>query len=59
MADDHELLMSEEVCEMLRIHRTTLYKLARQGKIPSFRVGSDWRFPKDLILRWIAERSGG
>jgi excisionase family DNA binding protein len=58
MADDHELLMSEEVCEMLRIHRTTLYKLARQGKIPSFRVGSDWRFPKDL-LRWIAERSGG
>lgn len=59
MADDHELLTSEEVCEMLRISRATLYKLIKQGKIPSFRVASEWRFRKNLILRWIAERSGG
>jgi hypothetical protein len=25
------------------------------GRIPSFRVGSDWRFQQDLIERWITE----
>jgi excisionase family DNA binding protein len=40
------------------IHRpVTLYKLIRAGKIPSFRVGSDWRFQQDLIERWMAEES--
>jgi hypothetical protein len=31
--------------------------MVRQGKIPSFRVGADWRFRKDLIERWMAEKS--
>jgi excisionase family DNA binding protein len=56
---DHEVLTSTEVCEMLHISRTTLYKLIGAGKIPRFRVGSDWRFRKDLILRWMAERTVG
>jgi excisionase family DNA binding protein len=59
MAADHEILTPKEVCEMFRIHRATLYKLVREGKIPSFRIGGDWRFRKDLILRWMAGRPGG
>ena len=59
MVVDHEVLTSTEVCEMLHISRTTLYKLIGAGKIPRFRVGSDWRFRKDLILRWMAERTVG
>jgi excisionase family DNA binding protein len=34
-----------------------VYKMARQGKIPSSRVGTEWRFRKDAILRWMAEKS--
>jgi excisionase family DNA binding protein len=41
--------------ELLRIHPSTPYKLIRAGRIPSFRVGSDWRFQQDLIERWITE----
>ena len=57
MACDREFLTVREVCELLRIHPTTVYKLVKQGKIPSFRIGSYWRFRTDVIERWMAEKS--
>jgi excisionase family DNA binding protein len=57
MAEDQEVLTVKDVCDLLRVHPTTLYKMARQGKIPSSRVGTEWRFRKDAILRWMAEKS--
>jgi excisionase family DNA binding protein len=57
MARDQEILTVKDICDLLRLHQTTVYKLVRQGKIPSFRVGTDWRFRKDVILRWMAEKS--
>ena len=58
MDSDHEILTVREICDLLRqVHQSTIYKLVRQGKIPSFRVGTDWRFRKDLIERWMAEKS--
>ena len=59
MASDHEILTIEEVGDLLRIHRSTVYKLTRNGRIPSFRIGSDWRFRRDEIERWIAEQTLG
>ena len=57
MAGDSEVLTVKEVCELLRVHPSTVYKLLRQGKLPSFRVGSEWRFRKDLVMSWMAQRS--
>ena len=57
MASDREFLTVREVCELLRIHPTTVYKLVKQGKIPSFRIGSYWRFRTDVIERCMAEKS--
>jgi excisionase family DNA binding protein len=57
MASDREVLTVREVCHLLQVHPTTVYKLVRQGKIPSFRIGSYWRFRTDLIERWMAEKS--
>ena len=57
MASDREVLTAREVGNLLRVHPTTVYKLVRQGKIPSFRIGSYWRFRTDLIERWMAEKS--
>jgi excisionase family DNA binding protein len=59
VADDQDILTVKELCELLRIHPSTLYKLLRQGKIPSFRVGNEWRFRKDAIMRWLSEKSEG
>ena len=57
MAANDEVLTVKEVCDLLQVHPSTLYKLVRQGSIPSFRVGIDWRFRKDVIERWTIEQS--
>ena len=59
MASDPEVLTVKEVCELLQLHQSTVYKLIKEGKIPAFRIGSDWRFRKDLIMRWMAENTKG
>jgi excisionase family DNA binding protein len=57
MASDQEVLTVKEICDLLRVHPSTIYKLIRDDKIPSFQVGAEWRFRKDVILRWMAEKS--
>ena len=43
---------SEEMAEYLRLYPYTIRRLAREGKIPAFRVGGQWRFRKDEIDDW-------
>ena len=50
------IMTPNEVAEYLHIHYTTLYRLIRRGKIPSFKIGSDYRFRRDEIEKWIAEK---
>jgi excisionase family DNA binding protein len=57
MEIDHEILTVKEICDLLQVHQTTLYKLVREGSIPAFRIGTEWRFRRDLIERWMAEES--
>ncbi|MBN2119939.1 MAG: helix-turn-helix domain-containing protein [Candidatus Omnitrophica bacterium] len=47
------ILTAEEVCKYLKIPRSSLYQLARTGKIPAFRVGKHWRFKKAKIEEWV------
>ncbi len=57
MATTYEVLTLKELCDLLRVHPSTIYKLLREGKIPSFRIGSEWRFRRDVILQWMSEKS--
>ena len=41
MASDREFLTVMEVGALLRVHPSTIYKLLRAGKIPSFRISGD------------------
>jgi excisionase family DNA binding protein len=56
MAADQVLTM-KEICDLLQVNQSTVYKLVRRGSIPGFRVGSDWRFRRDVIERWMVELS--
>ena len=51
------VLTIEELSAYLKIPRSTLYKLVREGKIPSQKVGRHWRFRKETIDRWLDETS--
>ena len=53
-----DILTAQELSAYLKITTTTIYKLAQQGKIPSFKVGSEWRFKKELIDRWLEKGTG-
>jgi excisionase family DNA binding protein len=48
-----EVLTIGELSAYLKIPKSTLYKLAREGKLPSNKVGRHWRFQKRSIDRWL------
>jgi len=45
----------EELAVYLTISRSTLYKLAHEGGLPSQNVGRRWRFHKGAIDDWLRQ----
>lgn len=52
-----EAYTAEEIAKYLKLHPYTIRRLAREKKVPAFRVGGQWRFRKDEIDEW--SRNGG
>jgi excisionase family DNA binding protein len=50
------VLTLEETATMLRVHSSTIYRMLRKKELPAFRVGSDWRFNRESIERWVLYR---
>lgn len=48
-----EIITVEELAAYLKIPKSTIYKLVREGKIPSQKIGRHWRFRKEAIDRWL------
>jgi excisionase family DNA binding protein len=49
----NDVLTIEELAAYLKIPKSTLYKLVREGKIPSQKIGRHWRFRKGAIDHWL------
>jgi excisionase family DNA binding protein len=49
-----KVLTLQEVAKYLRVHPSTVYRLAKKGRIPAFKLGSDWRFNLDSINEWLS-----
>lgn len=47
-----------ELSKYLKISRSTLYKLAQEGKVPGQKVGRHWRFHKAAVDRWLGDGAG-
>ncbi len=56
MSTAKEILTAKEVADYLNLHPLTVHRYAREGKIPAFKIGTDWRFHKQHIERWIQEK---
>jgi len=52
-----ETITPNEIAKILRIHPFTVTRLAREGKLPAFKVGGIWRFRKDQFEEWIKRRT--
>ena len=53
--ESDSVLTIEELATYLKIPKSTLYKLVREGKIPSQKIGRHWRFRKGAIDLWLEE----
>ena len=52
-----ETFTPNDLAKMLNLHPFTVTRLAREGKIPAFKVGGVWRFRKDEFERWTKGRT--
>lgn len=50
------LMNTGEVAKYLRVSRSLIYRMAREGQIPALKVGRKWLFRKETIEQWLAER---
>lgn len=57
MAQSGDVLTIGDLSVYLKISKSTLYKLVREGKIPCQKIGRHWRFHKDAIERWLRNDS--
>lgn len=51
-----EVLTLSEVASLLKVHPNTVYRLARSGKLPVFKAGTDWRFQRSAVEAWMKTR---
>ena len=54
-----DVMTVEQLSGYLQIAKSTLYKLAQEGKIPGQKVGKHWRFHRDAIDRWLKKEERG
>lgn len=50
-----DVMTIDELSAYLNVAKSTLYKLAQEGKVPGQKVGKHWRFHKELIDQWLGE----
>lgn len=48
-----KLMTLEEVADYLRLSKDTIYRMAHAGTIPASKVGTQWRFRREDVDRWI------
>ena len=56
MNSDKNILKAHEVCDWLRIPKSTLYKLCSKGEIPGTKIGKHWRFDKAMLESWFHKK---
>jgi excisionase family DNA binding protein len=52
-----DVLTIDELAAYLKIAKSTLYKLAQEGRLPGLKVGRHWRFRREAIDRWLESAS--
>ena len=52
-----EIFTLDEVAAYLKVGKRTVYRLAAAKKIPAFKVGGTWRFPRQEIDKWIKRQT--
>jgi len=49
-------LTADELAKVLAVSRITIFKQAKAGRIPSFRIGTCVRFDPKFVAQWLREQ---
>ncbi len=49
----------KELAALLRVSPQTVYKMVEQGRLPALRIGTQWRFDRARVERWIQQGGSG
>ncbi len=52
-----EIMTVREVADFLKVTERTIYRLAAENQIPSFKVGGSWRFRRTDLAKWMSEQA--
>jgi excisionase family DNA binding protein len=47
------LMTVEEVATYLAVTERTIYRLVKEGRLPAYRVGGQWRFKVAVLEEWM------
>ncbi len=53
-----DFLTTRQLQDILRVDRTTIYRMVDAGHLPAVRVGNQWRFEREEIEMWLQGQSG-
>jgi excisionase family DNA binding protein len=48
-----DLMTSRELQQLLHVDRITIYRMLEDGRLPGFKVGGQWRFPRREVENWL------
>lgn len=52
-----EVMTIDDLAAYLQVSKSSLYKLAQEGKVPGHKVGKHWRFHRVTIDQWLRDES--
>jgi len=50
LSNYNDLLTASEVAEIIRVNKSTVYKLIKRGDIKAIKLGREYKFPKLYII---------
>jgi excisionase family DNA binding protein len=48
------LLTTRDLQDLIKVDKSTIYRMAEDGRLPALKVGRQWRFPASEIDAWLA-----
>ena len=52
------LLTLSEAADLLQVSTRTLQRMIRNGQLPAFKVGGQWRLRETQLRQWVENREG-
>lgn len=47
----------KDLAEYLQFSKEKIYHLARSNSIPCYKIGSQWRFRKEEVDKWVEKKN--